>query len=163
MHDFEKLKILTVYQKCFTVYTNKNRSSPLEDIYLKYENYTTKDDLKERVNHALKLITSFESKQINKERQILTKELIKLKNKIHTRTTLDRAINRIVKITNDLYNIQNKHNKLQHDQTYFGLRDIEHLFSNIISYKPILVRSSFRSGYEEYEISGNVKKVLSVK
>ena len=120
MHAFEKLKILTVYQKCFTVHTNENRSSPLEDIYLKYENYTTKDDLKERVNHALKLITSFESKQINKERQILTKELIKLKNKIHTRTTLDRAINRIVKITNDLYNIQKQHNKLQHDQTYFG-------------------------------------------
>ena len=163
MHAFEKLKILTVYQKCFTVHTNENRSSPLEDIYLKYENYTTKDDLKERVNHPLKLITSFESKQINKERQILTKELIKLKNKIHTRTTLDRAINRIVKITNDLYNIQKQHNKLQHDQTYFGLRDIEHLFSNIISYKPILVRSSFRSSYEEYEISGNVKKVLSVK
>ena len=59
--------------------------------------------------------------------------------------------------------MQKQHNKLHHDQTYFGLRDIEHLFSDIISFKPILVRSSFKSKFEEYEISGDVKKVLTVK
>lgn len=63
----------------------------------------------------------------------------------HTRTTRERAINRIVELTNELYNIQKQHTSKHKDQTYFGIRDIEHLFddNNANYYEPMLVRWSF--------------------
>lgn len=36
----------------------------------------------------------------------------------HTRTTRERAINRIVELTNELYNIQKQHTSKHKDQTF---------------------------------------------
>ena len=70
--------------------------------------------------------------------------------------TCRRVVKRIVKISNDLYNVQKQHTNLQHDQTYFGLKDVKHLFTDDeVDYDPIFVRSSMEKGFEEYEIAGN--------
>ena len=70
--------------------------------------------------------------------------------------TCRRVVKRIVKISNDLYNVQKQHTNLQHDQTYFRLKDVKHLFTDDeVDYDPIFVRSSMEKGFEEYEIAGN--------
>ena len=46
------------------------------------------------------------------------------------------------------------------------MKDLEHLFENIyddIYYKPILVKSSFKEDYKEYESRGDKDKALSIE
>ena len=52
------------------------------------------------------------------------------------------------------------------DFDYYGIRDIENLFDEASEedyYKPILVKSSFKSNYKYYESRGDKEKRLSVK
>ena len=50
------------------------------------------------------------------------------------------------------------------DLDYYGIRDIENLFSNVDDYyKPILIKSSFKDNYKYYESRGDKDKKLSVK
>ena len=50
------------------------------------------------------------------------------------------------------------------DLDYYGIRDIENLFSNVDDYyKPILVESSFKNNYKYYESRGDKDKKLSVR
>ena len=52
------------------------------------------------------------------------------------------------------------------DPDYYGIRDIENLFSKVEEedcYKPILVKSSFKHSYKYYERRGDRNKNLSVK
>ena len=52
------------------------------------------------------------------------------------------------------------------DFDYNGIRDIENLFDEVSEedyYKPILVKSSFKSNYKYYESRGDKEKRLSVK
>ena len=54
------------------------------------------------------------------------------------------------------------------DLNYYGIRDIENLFTNDDNdddnyYKPILVKSSFKNNYKYYESRGDKDKKLSVK
>ena len=49
---------------------------------------------------------------------------------------------------------------------YKGIRDLEHLFEEINEndyYKPILVKSSHKEGYKEYESRGDKNKTLSIE
>ena len=51
-----------------------------------------------------------------------------------------------------------------YDLDYFGLRDIETLFSPVDNYyKPMLTKSSFKNKYQYYEIRGDKNKNLSMK
>ena len=52
------------------------------------------------------------------------------------------------------------------DLDYYGIKDIENLFSNVDDddyYKPILIKSSFKDNYKYYESRGDKDKNLSVK
>ena len=52
------------------------------------------------------------------------------------------------------------------DLDYYGIKDIENLFGNVVDddyYKPILVKSSFKDNYKYYESRGDKDKKLSVK
>ena len=54
------------------------------------------------------------------------------------------------------------------DLDYFGIRELENLFTNDDYnsdnyYKPVLVGSSFENNYEKYEIRGDKDKELSIK
>ena len=52
------------------------------------------------------------------------------------------------------------------DFDYHGIRDIENLFYEFSKegyYKPILVKSSFKSNYKYYESRGDKENILSVK
>ena len=83
----------------------------------------------------------------------------------YTKTTKEKAIARLVELTNNLYYKQKSHHSLHHDKTYFGIKDIEHLYNDKIDYyyEPILLWSSFENSFEEYEIRGDKWKNLSLK
>ena len=101
----------------------------------------------------------------NKERHEIANEMYRMENTKHTKTTREREIIRLVKITNDLYNKQKQHTSRHHDQTYYGIKDRENLLEDEIDdyYQPILVRSYFDNNFEKYELQGNKKKNLSIK
>ena len=63
----------------------------------------------------------------------------------------------------ELVNTLNKKETYQYhdrdDLDYYGIRDIENLFSNVDDYyKPILVESSFKNNYKYYENRGDQDK-----
>ena len=97
----------------------KTEKSPLEDSYMKYLKNEFKSDLNQRINHVLLLMTKLDNKVTNTERLNIYEELKELKEKyVGTRNKNIRmqVIERIVKITNDLYSKQKQHNRLLHDQ-----------------------------------------------
>ena len=97
----------------------KTEKSPLEDSYMKYLKNEFKSDLNQRINHVLLLMTKLDNKVTNTERLNIYGELKELKEKyVGTRNKNIRmqGIERIVKITNDLYSKQKQHNRLLHDQ-----------------------------------------------
>ena len=133
----------------------KGEKSPQEDTYLKYLKADSKDDLNKRIDHIRLLTAKLGNKVSNIERAEILKDLNELKKKyIKSDNEGDRrrVINKIVKITNDLYNLQKQHTKLQHDQTYFGLKDLKYLFdSDVVNYEAIFVRSALTNRFEKYE------------
>ena len=109
----------------------RSGKSPQEDSYLKYLKNVVSGDLNERINHIYLLMSKLGNKVINIERQNMKERLSKLKKKYVKPTSKRRQnkiIEEIVKITNDLYDIQKQHAKLHHDQNYYGLRHLKYLF-----------------------------------
>ena len=81
-----------------------------------------------------------------------------------TDTDKDKINNPLFKIIFDL----NERNKYRHidydDQNYYGIKDIEHLYTNPDDYyKPILAKQSFDNNYEFYACTGNKNKESSLK
>ena len=81
-----------------------------------------------------------------------------------TDTDKDKINNPLFKIIFDL----NERNKYRHidydDQNYYGIKDIEHLYTNPDDYyKPILAKQSFDHNYEFYACTGNKNKESSLK
>ena len=139
----------------------RSEKSLQEDSYLKYLKISTNNDLDERINHIRLLTAKLDNKLCYIERAKIFEELDKLKKKYKVKNaderTRRRVIKKIVKITNDLYNVQKQHTKLQHDQTYFGLRDLKHLFTNDkVDYEAIFVRSALKNRFEEYDYNERV-------
>ena len=145
----------------------RSEKSLQEDSYLKYLKISTNNDLDERINHMQLLTAKLDNKLSYIERAEIFEELEKLKNKYKVKNaderTRRRLIKKTVKITNDLYNVQKQHTKLQHDQTYFGLRDLKHLFTNDeVNYEAIFARPALKNRFEEYEIARN-RSIITMK
>ena len=75
----------------------------------------------------------------------------------------DEYLRKLVRILND----KEEHSLYDRDDfDYYGIRDIENLFDEASEedyYKPILVKSSFKSNYKYYESRGDKEKRLSVR
>ena len=144
----------------------KSEKSSLESSYLKHLKYITTNDFKKRLNHIKILTTRLGNMLTNVQRKKLYEKIYELKKKyVNTKkySIHEKVIKEVVNITNNLYNIQKQHIKLQREQTYYGLRDVKNLFSNDYSnYEPIFVRSALKKGFEEYEISRN-KNMMSIR
>lgn len=135
----------------------RTEKSPQEDKYLKYVNFTSRSDIKERINHTRLMLTKLGNKLTKKERKEINKEMNDMEYVNYTRTTREKAIRRLVELTNILLNKQKQHTKHHHDQTYYGLKDIQYY------YAPILVRWAFNKNFEQYEIRGDKNRNLLIK
>ena len=71
-----------------------------------------------------------------------------------------------LKLANNL-DIKEEHKHSDHDNLdYFGIRELENLFGDIDDdnyYKPVLVKSSFKNNYKQYENRGDKDKKISIK
>ena len=123
---------------------------------------TNKIENKERLTNKIENKERLTNKIENKER---------LANKIEnkerlTKTHKERRLTYLIDLLRYLNN-KNKHlHNDYHDLDYFGLRDIEDLFTAIDPneyYKPILVRTAYKNKYSEYELRGDKDKNKSMQ
>ena len=143
----------------------KSEKAPQEDNYLVQLNIVTDSELKERIKHARILKTKLGNILTNNERKTIRKELHRLENTRLTRTERERATTYLCNLKRGLENKQKYDSSAYHDQNWYGIKDIEHLFNERIDdyYKPVLVRFAFEYNFEEYEIRGDKHKKLKLK
>ena len=140
--------------------------SQRERSYLKHISNAPNSEIKGRINHARMPLAKFGNILTKIERKAIRDELYRLENTKLTRTEKQRAVAYLVQITNTLYNKQKYNNSNHHDQTYYGIKDIEQLFNTTNHndyYKLILARISFENSFEEYEMRGDKNKNLLLK
>ena len=143
----------------------RSEGAPQENNYLRYLDNALNSELKKRINNARVLTAKLGNILTNKEKKTIGDELYRLENTKYTKTERERAIAYLIKLTRDLRNKQKYHHSTCHDQNYYGIKDIKHLFNETIDdyYKPILVRFAFDNNFEEYEIRGDKHKNLMLK
>ena len=143
----------------------RSEEAPQENSYLEYLGNASNSEFEKRINNARVLTAKFGNILTDKERKTIRDELYRLEDEKLTNTERERAIAYLINLTRDLKNKQKYHHSAYHDQNYYGIKDIEHLFNETIDdyYKQILVRFAFDSNFEEYEITGNKHKKLTLK
>ena len=143
----------------------RSEEAPQENNYLRYLDNILNSELEKSINNARVLTAKLGNILTNKERKTIRDELYRLEDAKLKNTERERAIAYLINLTRDLENKQKYHHSAYHDQNYYGIKDIEHLFNETIDdyYKPILVRFAFDNNFEEYEIRGDKHKNLTLK
>ena len=91
----------------------------------------------------------------NKHRKTIKTELCRLETTRLTKTERERATTYFINLRKKLENKQKYHSSDHHDQNYYDIKDIEHLFNETVD--------DFDNNFEEYEIRGDKDKNLSLK
>ena len=65
----------------------RSKKAPQEDNYLKYVNFATKSDLKERINRIQLMTAKLGNILTNKERHEIASEMHRMENTKYTKTT----------------------------------------------------------------------------
>ena len=143
----------------------RSEKAPQENYFLKQWDNTPDGELQERIIHAKVLTAKLGHILTNKHRKTIKTELCRLETTRLTKTERERATTYLINLRKKLENKQKYHSSDHHDQNYYDIKDIEHLFNETVDdyYKPILVRFAFDNNFEEYEIRGDKDKNLSLK
>ena len=145
----------------------RTKENIFENNYTKYTNNDINNPIKAKINKIRITAAKLGHILTKEERNFIREKLYKLENKKRfTKSEKQRALAYLIELANTL----DKKQKYQHsdhdDQDYFGIREIENLFTaidDIDYYKPILTRESFNGKYQYYEITGNKNKNFSLK
>ena len=156
----------------------KSKNSDTEHSYVKFfnakandnDNDDTYDDkIRGKIRDIKIIFNRLRNIVTNKDRKKITKELHEIEKMQNLSDNEKEEIyDHLIKLVNSL----NKKEKYQYhdrdDLDYYGIKDIENLFSNVDDidddyYKPILIKRSFKNNYKYYESKGDKDKELSVK
>ena len=152
----------------------RSEVNPYEYNYIGYTLNAPNNELKKQINLTRILINklgdTLGKDERKDERKSIRKELHELENKRRfTKIQKEKALNYLKNLAKDLYKKEKYQYNDNYDLNYYGIDDMEHLFKSTSGtkyYKPILARTSFKNGYEEYEIRGdkdkNVFTILSL-
>ena len=117
----------------------RSEKAPQEDNYLDYLDKTTDSELKKRIKHVRVLIAKLgnilpkENKKKRKDEDITTSEMNCTSQKVKIlQEQREKEQLLILLIQRDLEKKQKYHSSAHHDQTYYGIKDIEHLFNETI-------------------------------
>ena len=117
----------------------RSEKAPQEDNYLDYLDKTTDSELKKRIKHVRVLIAKLgnilpkENKKKRKDEDITTSEMNCTSQKVKIlQEQREKEQLLILLIQRDLEKEQKYHSSAHHDQTYYGIKDIEHLFNETI-------------------------------
>ena len=147
------------------IYTQlRSEKTPQEENYLEYLYNATSSELKNKINDARVLTAKLGNILKNKKRKTIRDELHRLEKTKLIRTERQRVIAFLINLKRDLESKQKYYHSAHHDQNYYGIKHIEHLFNETIDdyYKPTLVRFAFDNNFEEYKISGDKNKNLTL-
>ena len=139
---------------------------------MKYFNNSTSDDIyddkiKSKISDIRLILSRLGNIVTKKDRKKTKKELYETEKKQNLLDNeKEKIYDHLVKLANALDKKEEyKHN--DHDELdYVGIRELENLFGDTDNDdydKPVLVRSSFKNNYKQYEIRGDKDKILSVK
>ena len=150
----------------------KSNINPIERSYMKYFNNSTSDDtyddeIKSKINDIRLILSRLGNIVTKKYRKEIKKELYEIEKKQNlSDNEKEKIYDHLVTLANTL-DKKKEYKHSDHDELdYFGIRELENLFSNIDNddfYKPVLVRISFKNNYKYYESRGDKDKKLSVK
>ena len=149
----------------------RSEVNPYEYNYIGYTLNTPNNELKKQINLTRILINklgdTLGKDERKDERKSIRKELHELENKRRfTKIQKEKALNYLKNLAKDLYKKEKYQYNDNYDLNYYGIDDMEHLFKSTSGtkyYKPILARTSFKNGYEEYEIRGDKDKNMSLQ
>ena len=144
----------------------RRKENVFENNYTKYTNNDINDPIKAKINKIRITAAKLSHILTKEERHFIREKLYKLENKnFFTKPEKQRALAYLIELPNTLDKKKYQHSD-HDDQDYFGIRDIENLFTTIDDidyYKPILTRESFNGKYQYYELRDNRYKNLSLK
>ena len=142
----------------------KSESNPAERNYIKYFNNNTNDEIKSKISNRI-ILCRLGNIITKNDRKKIKKDLYEIEKKNNLSANEKKKIyDDLLKLANTLdKKEENKHSD-HDDLDYFGIIELEKLFTNDDDdyYKPVLV-SSFEKNYEYYEIRGDKDKKLSIK
>ena len=110
----------------------RSEEAPQENSYLEYLGNASNSEFEKRINNARVLTAKLGNILTDKERKTIRDELYRLEDEKLTNTERERAIAYLINLTRDLKNKQKYHHSAYHDQNYYGIKDIEHLFNETI-------------------------------
>ena len=94
----------------------------------------------------------------------IKREIYEIEKKKNLSNRKKKIYDHLVKLVNTLNKKETYQYHDRDDLHYYGIRDIENLFSNVDDYyQPILVENSLKNNYKYYESRGDKDKKLSVK
>ena len=133
-------------------------------------NDTYKDKIKSKINGIRIILSRLGNIVTKSDRKKIKKELYETEKK---QNLPDIEKEEIYDHLAELVNTFDKKEEYKHsdhcDLNYFRIRELENVFTNDDDdnddnyYKPALVKTSFKGGYEYYESRGAKDKKLSVK
>ena len=156
----------------------KSESSALELNFMKHFNNNNADDndtyddkIRGKINDIRMIFSRLGNIVDINDRKKIKKELYEIeKKKSFSNRKKETIYDHLVELVNNLN--KNEEYKLndRDDLDYYGIRDIENLFTNDDDnddddnyYKPVLVKSSFKDSYKYYESRSDKNKKLLVK
>ena len=139
---------------------------------MKYFNNSTSDDIyddkiKSKISDIRLILSRLGNIVTKKDRKKTKKELYETEKKQNfLDNEKEKIYDHLVKLANTL-DKEEEYKHSDHDELdYFGIRELENLFGDTDNddyYKPVLVRSSFKNNYKQYESRGDKDKILSAK
>ena len=136
---------------------------------MEYFNNSTNDEIKSKINDIRLILSRLGNIVTKNDRKKIKKELYEIEKKQNlSDNEKEKIYDHLVELVNTL-DKKEEHKHSDHDDLdYFGIRELENLFTNDDYnsdnyYKPLLIRSSFENDYEYYEIRGDKDKKLSIK
>ena len=140
----------------------------MEGNYEKYISNNTNDEIKSKLNYIRILLSRLVNIIIKDDRNRVRKNLYEIEKKQKlTKIQKEKFFNHLIELANALNKKKKEYKYSDHDDLdYFGIKDIQDLFTNIDDadyYKPKLAKSSFKNNFPYYEIRGDRDKNISVK
>ena len=170
LRGFKKLGNLTKEDLIFRLL--KSEINPIEPSYMKYFNNIISDDtyddkIKSKINYIRIILSRLGNIVIKNERKKIKKELYEIEKKDNlSDNEKEKIYNDLVKLANTLDKKEEHRHRNRDDLYYFGIKELENLFADIDNddyYKPVLIKSSFKNNYKQYESREDKDKTLSVR
>ena len=145
----------------------KSESNPAERNYIKYFNNSTNDEIKSKITYIWIILSRLGNIVTKNERKKIKKELYEIEKTDNlSDNEKEKIYNDLAKLANTLDKKEEHRHRNRDDLYYFGIKELENLFADIDNddyYKPVLIKSSFKNNYKQYESREDKDKTLSVR